>query len=174
MPPLPLTPGCLWTIRALVAQPISSPTACDDSGPGSDYDDWELATDCDDCGPRCHIILPPNPSPPPSQPPPPHSLYRPITHHGNHRTARASLSATLDEAKYPTTTKSAAAADPTATIATERPTASTSPTPLSPPASPPPPPQPTQPGCVCFNTCGYPTTTSVTTVVLAQTTLYAA
>ena len=46
---------------------------------------------------------------------------------GTTRTARASLSATLDEAKYPTTTKSAAAADPTATIATERPTASTSP-----------------------------------------------
>ena len=51
-----------------IGQPdYASDGYCDDGGPGADYSDCDLGTDCADCGPR---VMPP-PAPPPPLPLPP-------------------------------------------------------------------------------------------------------
>ena len=47
---------------------FASDGACDDGGPGSEWSDCTLGTDCTDCSPR---MSPPSPSPPPPSPSPP-------------------------------------------------------------------------------------------------------
>ena len=54
-------------------KPYGSDGVCDDGGPGAEYSDCALGTDCQDCGPRYNNPPTPPPSPPTSPPPPPPS-----------------------------------------------------------------------------------------------------
>jgi hypothetical protein len=67
-PTIPPAPeGCLCTdtcTGSVWGDYLISDGECDDGGPGAEYIDCDLGTDCTDCGPRCE---PPPPPPPPPQ-----------------------------------------------------------------------------------------------------------